>query len=68
MSESSSPVLHVVTLTSGQGLIFACTYCLSYTCQRTLDTAYGYDALNVGLVLLSMGIGETLTLWIAEAD
>ncbi|KAG2060694.1 MFS general substrate transporter [Suillus hirtellus] len=40
------------------GLVFGFNYCLSYTCERTLANAYGYDALSVGLVLLCLGIGS----------
>lgn len=39
------------------GLFFAFSYSISYTCARTLSDQYGYDALKVGLVLLSFGIG-----------
>jgi hypothetical protein len=46
------------------GLVFGFNYCLSYTCERTLANAYGYNALSVGLVLLCLGIGEILTIWI----
>ncbi|KAF9221509.1 MFS general substrate transporter [Gyrodon lividus] len=39
------------------GLVFAFSYCLSYTCTRTLSSHYDYDALTIGLVLLSLGVG-----------
>ncbi|KAG1748955.1 vacuolar DHA amino acid exporter [Suillus paluster] len=39
------------------GLIFAFNYSISYTCSRTLSEYYDYDALEIGLVLLSYGIG-----------
>ncbi|KIJ17886.1 hypothetical protein PAXINDRAFT_130359 [Paxillus involutus ATCC 200175] len=39
------------------GLVFAFSYCLSYTCTRTLTLHYGYDSLRIGLVLLSLGAG-----------
>ncbi|KIK81700.1 hypothetical protein PAXRUDRAFT_807123 [Paxillus rubicundulus Ve08.2h10] len=39
------------------GLVFAFSYCLSYTCTRTLTLYYGYDSLRIGLVLLSLGVG-----------
>ncbi|KAG1879254.1 major facilitator superfamily domain-containing protein [Suillus subluteus] len=40
------------------GLVFGFNYCLSYTCERTLANAYGYDALSVGMVLLCLGVGS----------
>ncbi|KAG2065780.1 MFS general substrate transporter [Suillus decipiens] len=40
------------------GLVFGFNYCLSYTCERTLANAYGYDALSVGMVLLCLGVGD----------
>ncbi|KIJ62702.1 hypothetical protein HYDPIDRAFT_41833 [Hydnomerulius pinastri MD-312] len=40
------------------GLVFAFSYCLSYTCTRTLSLYYDYDALKIGLVLLSLGVGS----------
>ncbi|KAG1882906.1 major facilitator superfamily domain-containing protein [Suillus subluteus] len=40
------------------GLIFAFSYSISYTCSRTLSEYYHYDALQIGLVLLSYGIGS----------
>lgn len=40
------------------GLIFAFSYSISYTCSRTLSEYYDYDALQIGLVLLSYGIGS----------
>ena len=41
------------------GLIFAFGYCLAYTCSRTLSLKYGYDALQIGVVLLAFGIGKS---------
>lgn len=38
--------------------MFAFAYCIAYTCSRTFANAYHYDALQVGLVLLSYGLGE----------
>jgi hypothetical protein len=35
----------------------AFTYCIPYTCARTLGSAYQLDPLMIGLVLLSFGIG-----------
>lgn len=40
-----------------KGLIFAFSYSIAYTCSRTLSERYNYDALSIGLVLLSYGIG-----------
>ncbi|KAG2156791.1 vacuolar DHA amino acid exporter [Suillus bovinus] len=40
------------------GLIFGFSYCLSYTCARTLANRYGYDACSTGLVLLCLGVGS----------
>lgn len=31
---------------------------MNYTCSRTLADKYGYDALKIGLVLLSYGMGK----------
>ncbi|EJF61025.1 vacuolar DHA amino acid exporter [Dichomitus squalens LYAD-421 SS1] len=39
------------------GLIFGLSYCIAYTCSRTLANEYGYNALKIGLVLLSFGAG-----------
>jgi MFS family permease len=40
------------------GVLFAFSYCVPYTCSLTLATKYGYNALEIGLVLLSLGIGK----------
>ncbi|KAL5520057.1 hypothetical protein ACEPAG_1717 [Sanghuangporus baumii] len=40
------------------GILFAFSYSILYTCSRTFSNKYGYDALKVGLVLLSFGIGS----------
>ncbi|KAG2156817.1 vacuolar DHA amino acid exporter [Suillus bovinus] len=40
------------------GLILGFTFCLSYTCARTLADKYGYDAFKTGLVLLCLGVGS----------
>ncbi|KAG2109883.1 vacuolar DHA amino acid exporter [Suillus discolor] len=40
------------------GLVFGFSYCLSYTCARTLANKYGYNAFNTGFVLLCLGIGS----------
>ncbi|KAJ7756182.1 vacuolar DHA amino acid exporter [Mycena metata] len=39
------------------GLMFAFTFVVVYTASRTLSFVYGYNALKVGLVLLSYGLG-----------
>lgn len=40
------------------GLIYGFSYCLSYTCARTLANKYGYHAFDTGFVLLCLGIGS----------
>ncbi|KAG2124456.1 vacuolar DHA amino acid exporter [Suillus clintonianus] len=40
------------------GLVFGFSYCLSYTCARTLANSYGYSAFSIGLVLLCLGVGS----------
>ncbi|KAG2115522.1 MFS general substrate transporter [Suillus clintonianus] len=58
------PLLNILTRSNNltilfaSGLIFAFSYSLLYTCSRTLSEHYGYDALRIGLVLLSYGIGS----------
>ncbi|KAF9234681.1 vacuolar DHA amino acid exporter [Melanogaster broomeanus] len=42
------------------GLLFAFSFSITYTCARTLDLYYDYDALRTGLVLLAYGIGSIL--------
>ncbi|KAH9055249.1 major facilitator superfamily domain-containing protein [Lactarius vividus] len=39
---------------------FAFSYNITYTCSRTLGDHYNYDALKIGLVLLSFGAGSLL--------
>ncbi|KAH9165515.1 MFS general substrate transporter [Lactarius sanguifluus] len=39
---------------------FAFSYNITYTCSRTLGNHYNYDALRIGLVLLSYGVGSVL--------
>lgn len=41
------------------GLDYALTYSISYTCSRTLSNDYHYDSLQVGLVLLTFGVGAS---------
>ncbi|KAG1736765.1 vacuolar DHA amino acid exporter [Suillus lakei] len=58
------PLLKILTCRNNlailfaSGLIFAFSYCISYTCSRTLSEYYSYDALQIGLVLLSYGTGS----------
>ncbi|KAJ6520628.1 major facilitator superfamily domain-containing protein [Mycena vulgaris] len=58
------PLLHVlrrrnnVVILFASGLMFAFTFVVVYSASRTLDSAYGYSALKVGLVLLSFGLGN----------
>ncbi|KAJ7146019.1 major facilitator superfamily domain-containing protein [Mycena epipterygia] len=40
------------------GLMFAFNFVVVYSASRTLGSAYGYNALKVGLVLLSFGLGN----------
>ncbi|KAG2109884.1 vacuolar DHA amino acid exporter [Suillus discolor] len=47
-----------VVILIANGLVFGFTYCLSYTCSRTLANTYGYKAFPIGLVLLCLGIGS----------
>lgn len=42
------------------GFLFAFSYCIAYTCSRTLSNFYHLNALQVGLVLLSFGLGKSL--------
>ncbi|KAJ7628112.1 major facilitator superfamily domain-containing protein [Mycena rosella] len=39
-------------------LMFAFNFVVVYSASRTLESAYGYNALKVGLVLLSFGLGN----------
>ncbi|KAH8077264.1 MFS general substrate transporter [Cristinia sonorae] len=48
---------NVVTLIAS-GLYFSFSYSIAYTSARTLSDNYHYDALKVGLVLLSFGVGN----------
>ncbi|KAI0330794.1 MFS general substrate transporter [Cubamyces sp. BRFM 1775] len=58
------PIVHVLrrmnnlTILAASGLIFAFSYSIAYTCSRTLANEYGYNALQIGLVLLSYGVGS----------
>ncbi|KAF9015851.1 MFS general substrate transporter [Hymenopellis radicata] len=44
--------------THPQGLIFSYCFTVVYTTSRTLGSAYGYNPLKIGLVLLSFGLGN----------
>ncbi|KAI0061746.1 MFS general substrate transporter [Artomyces pyxidatus] len=48
---------NLATLTAS-GFIYGFSYCISYTCARTLELKYNYNALQTGLVLLSYGVGS----------
>ncbi|KAI0078248.1 MFS general substrate transporter [Panus rudis PR-1116 ss-1] len=47
-----------VAILCTSGLIAAIGYCMTYTCARTLSSKYNYNALQIGLVLLSFGLGS----------
>ncbi|KAG2146237.1 vacuolar DHA amino acid exporter [Suillus clintonianus] len=47
-----------VLILIANGLVFGFSYCLSYTCARTLANVYDYNAFSVGLVLLCLGLGS----------
>lgn len=44
-----------------QGLLFAFSYSILYTCSRTFSNVYHYDSLEIGLVLLAYGVGMYLS-------
>lgn len=48
---------HEMTGEFCEGLYFAFGFVVVYSTSRTLGSAYGYNALKIGLVLLSYGIG-----------
>ncbi|KAI0718247.1 MFS general substrate transporter [Cerioporus squamosus] len=60
----AKPIIHVLrrmnnlVILVASGLIFGFSYCISYTCSRTLANNYGYNALQIGLVLLAFGVGS----------
>ena len=44
------------------GLLFASSYCITFTASRTFAAPpYNYDALKVGLVLLTFGMGQVVS-------
>ncbi|KAJ6598660.1 major facilitator superfamily domain-containing protein [Mycena sp. CBHHK59/15] len=47
-----------VVILFASGLMFAFNFVVVYTASRTLGSGYGYNALKIGLVLLSFGIGS----------
>ncbi|KAG6377212.1 major facilitator superfamily domain-containing protein [Boletus reticuloceps] len=51
---------HNLAILLANGLVFAFSYSLSYTCTRTLSMQYKLDPLSVGIVLLSLGAGMCL--------
>ncbi|PBK67294.1 vacuolar DHA amino acid exporter [Armillaria solidipes] len=40
------------------GILFSYCFIVVYTTSRTLGTAYGYDALTIGFILVSFGLGS----------
>ncbi|KAF8652853.1 hypothetical protein AX16_004128 [Volvariella volvacea WC 439] len=50
--------LNNIIILVASGFQFAFGYLLTYTSSRTLSSAYGYDALNIGLVVLAYGFGK----------
>ncbi|KAI0685014.1 MFS general substrate transporter [Cytidiella melzeri] len=42
------------------GVLFGVAYSISYTCAITLANKYQYNAMQIGLVLLSLGVGNML--------
>ncbi|KAK0503697.1 MFS general substrate transporter [Armillaria luteobubalina] len=40
------------------GILYSYCFIVVYTTSRTLGTAYGYDALTIGFVLVSSGLGS----------
>ncbi|KAJ7668240.1 major facilitator superfamily domain-containing protein [Mycena rosella] len=49
---------NLVILLAPVRLMFAFNFVVVYSASRTLESAYGYNALKVGLVLLSFGLGN----------
>ncbi|KAI0754630.1 MFS general substrate transporter [Daedaleopsis nitida] len=60
------PIFHILRrvnnliILPASGLIFGFSYCIAYTCSRTLAEQYGYNALHIGLVLLTFGVGSLI--------
>ncbi|KAI0768871.1 MFS general substrate transporter [Irpex lacteus] len=52
--------LNNVAILTCSGILFGVTYSISYTCSITLDKKYHYNAMQIGLVLLSFGCGNML--------
>ncbi|KAI0785153.1 major facilitator superfamily domain-containing protein [Abortiporus biennis] len=57
--------LNNLVILFSSGFLFAFAFCINYTCSRTLSDKYGYNALQIGLVLLSYGIVVAYG-WICE--
>lgn len=53
----SSSVCVARVFTRVSALLFAFEYSILYTASLTLANVYGYDALKIGLALLSFGFG-----------
>ncbi|KII84166.1 hypothetical protein PLICRDRAFT_373056 [Plicaturopsis crispa FD-325 SS-3] len=49
--------VHNLAILTSSALIFGFFYSISYTTGRTLGRAYGYNSLEIGLVLFNYGIG-----------
>ncbi len=49
------PRIYHTTLPTG--ILFSYCFIVVYTTSRTLGTAYGYDALTIGFILVSFGLG-----------
>ena len=47
-----------IYLSFAPGLLFSFNFIVVYTSARTLGTAYHYNALQIGFVLVSFGAGE----------
>ncbi|KAI0088499.1 MFS general substrate transporter [Irpex rosettiformis] len=52
--------LNNVAILACSGILFGVTYSISYTCSITLGKKYHYNAMEIGLVLLSFGCGNML--------
>ncbi|TFK69525.1 vacuolar DHA amino acid exporter, partial [Pluteus cervinus] len=49
-----------IAILVASGLQFAFGFILTYTSSRTLSSAYNYNALKIGLVILTYGIGDII--------
>ncbi|KAL0950653.1 hypothetical protein HGRIS_007441 [Hohenbuehelia grisea] len=50
--------LNNIIILIASGTFFAFGFIISYTTSRTLGLRYGYNAMEIGLVLLSFGVGS----------